>query len=879
MRADVVQLRADATRTVTQEFMLAAHTLASACATMRLAAPSELGGELEALLVHLLRLGAGPAPEHLELFDAALNGLERMVADGIAHRVPVRDPALCEALAASRGLAAQPRTSARPDAAPDEVARGSGAYHWAAGSRRRFRPRDELDTQLVPVFLEEAQDLVPRIGAGLRQWRAAPDQESLAQGLLRQLHTLKGSARMAGAMGLGELTHAMETRVERAVAQQAPGSEWFDAMEASFDRLIQLVDEIAEGRRTAPEDPAAVTQSRAAETTRPLPAGEVDPAARTALRIRADVLDRIVNQSGEVGIARTRAESEVRALKALLRDLSDNVIRLRSQLRDLEIHAESQLQATTLLGNFADASFDPLEFDRYTRFQELTRMMAESLSDVTVVQQSLHKNVDDVSAALSSQALLSRDLQQELMRVRMVAFSSIAERLHRVVRGSAKELGKRANLDIAGLHAELDRVVLDRMTAPLEHLLRNAVSHGLEDPVERHEAGKPDFGTVRIDIRQDNNEIVLTLRDDGRGIDAARVRRKAMTCGLGVDGAALSDAQALELIFLPGFSTAERVTELSGRGVGLDVVRTEVKALGGRVAVASEAGKGTTFTLHLPLTLSVTRALLARADGRTFALPAGMVEQVLLLDRTDAQAAIAAGVLPWRGGEMPMHFLPHLFGAPTASMEERKRYPVVVLRSGTEAMGVLVDSVAGSRDIVLKNLGPQLSRLAGLIGASILPGGEIALLINPMQTRVRQSQEESAAAKPQATKVAHAHAGVLVVDDSITVRRVTHRLLSRQGYDVVMAKDGVEALERLQASRPAVMLVDIEMPRMDGFELTRLVRSSSTLRDIPIIMITSRAAEKHRRIAAELGVNVFLGKPYSDQELLQHVQFFARKAA
>lgn len=879
MRDEVLHCRQDASAPVSQEFMLAAHTLASACATMRLPAPSELGGELEGLLVDLMRLAAAPTLEHLELFEAVIHALERMIAEGVAHRVPTRDPALCEALASTRGRLAVPQPPMHTDAEPEEVTRGSGAYHWAAGSRRRFRPRDELDTQLVPVFLEEAQDLVPRIGAGLREWRAAPDQDALAHALLRQLHTLKGSARMAGAMGLGELTHAMETRVERAVAQHATGADWFDAMESSFDRLIQLVDEIAEGRRAVAEGRAGTTQTTAAESTHPLPAGEVDPITRAALRIRADVLDRIVNQSGEVGIARTRAESEVRALKGLLRDLSDNVIRLRAQLRDLEIHAESQLQSTTVLGNEADASFDPLEFDRYTRFQELTRMMAESLSDVTVVQQSIHKNVDDVSAALSSQAVLSRDLQQELMRVRMVPFSSIAERLHRIVRASAKELGKRANLDIAGLHAELDRVVLERMTAPLEHLLRNAVSHGLEDPVERHEAGKPDFGTVRIEIRQDNNEIVLTLRDDGRGIDAARVRARAMEGALAGDAVRLSEADALELIFKPGFSTADRVTELSGRGVGLDVVRTEVKALGGRVTVTSQPGAGTAFTLHLPLTLSVTRALLARADGRTYALPAGMVEQVLLLDRIAADAAVAAGALEWRGSALPLHFLPHVFGAPKAAMEARKRYPVVILRSGAEAMAVLVDGVSGSRDIVLKNLGPQLSRLAGLIGASILPDGEIALLINPMQSRGRNAQAPATAVTPETSRTARAHSSVLVVDDSITVRRVTHRLLSRQGYDVVMAKDGVEALERLQESRPAVMLVDIEMPRMDGFELTRLVRSSGTLRDLPIIMITSRAADKHRSLAAELGVDVFLGKPYSEQELLQHLQFFTRKAA
>jgi chemosensory pili system protein ChpA (sensor histidine kinase/response regulator) len=387
------------------------------------------------------------------------------------------------------------------------------------------------------------------------------------------------------------------------------------------------------------------------------------------------------------------------------------------------------------------------------------------------------------------------------------------------------------------------------------------------------------MGTIVIDIRQENNEIVLTLRDDGAGIDADRIRARAAAGALADDAGRLSDAEAMELIFVPGFSTAERVTQLAGRGVGLDVVRTEVKALGGRVAVSSRIGVGTTFTLHLPLTLSVTRAVLVRAGAHAFALPAGMVDQVLLLPCAEVETALGRGSIPWRGSELPLRYLAHLFGAPEAVPERRKRYPAIVLRSGSEAMAVLVDSVTGNRDIVLKNLGPQLTRLPGLIGASILPGGEIALLINPVHLRARGTDVRGPAPVAAPMERAHALFSVMVVDDSITVRRVTHRLLSRQGYEVVTAKDGLEALERLRESRPAVMLVDIEMPRMDGFELTRLVRSSSTLQDIPIIMITSRAADKHRQIASELGVNVFLGKPYSEQELLRYVQSFVRKAA
>jgi chemosensory pili system protein ChpA (sensor histidine kinase/response regulator) len=562
-----------------------------------------------------------------------------------------------------------------------------------------------------------------------------------------------------------------------------------------------------------------------------------------------------------------------------MQELTDNVARLRAQLREMEIQAESQMQSRLEIAKETQREFDPLEIDRFTRFQELTRLMAESVHDVSTVHQNLVNTVDETEKALLAQARLNRDLQQDLMRVRMVPFASLSERLYRIVRQTAKELGKRANLEIRGTQVELDRSVLERITAPFEHLLRNAITHGIETPDKRAAAGKPDIGEIRLELTQESNEVQILFADDGTGLDVARIRAKAIGVGLMGEGVELSEAELADFIFQPGFSTAEEVTQLAGRGVGLDVVRNEIAALGGRIELKFEAGKGTRFTIYLPLTLAVTQAVIVRAASRIWAIPAVMVEQVMQIREEQLQKAYKTRQAEWQARRYPFHYLPHLLGASDARGEQARFSPVLFLRSGSNAISLHVDEMLGSnQEIVVKAIGPQLQRVAGITGATVMGTGEIVLILNPVQLALREvpgvAQSITAATpKPQAVAT---QPTIMVVDDSLTVRKITGRLLERQGYLVITARDGVEAMEKLQETTPDVMLVDIEMPRMDGFDLTRNVRADARLGRVPIIMITSRTADKHQNYAREIGVNTFLGKPYQEEQLLGEIRGFLK---
>jgi chemosensory pili system protein ChpA (sensor histidine kinase/response regulator) len=510
-------------------------------------------------------------------------------------------------------------------------------------------------------------------------------------------------------------------------------------------------------------------------------------------------------------------------------------------------------------------------------------MMAESVNDVATVHQNLLKAVGESEAATSAQARLTRALQANLMRIRMVPFASVSERLFRIVRQAAKETEKRAVLDIKGGQTEVDRSVLERITAPFEHMLRNSVAHGIETPAARVAKGKPELGEVRIEVRQEGNEIVLAVVDDGAGLNFERIRAKALEQGLLKPEDNPTDGEIAEFIFHPGFSTAQEVTQLAGRGVGMDVVKSEIAALGGRVELASETGKGTRFTIYLPLTLAVTQAVLVRAGNVAYAIPAVMVEQVRQVKAPELESYRTAGDTTWQDRRYPFRYLPRLLGDTEFVPEPRRVTPVMLLRTGSSTVALQVDEVAGSQEIVVKNTGPMLARVAGITGATVLGNGDIVLILNPVILASREPVVSTrlpgapahAAPQPEAPAVPT----IMIVDDSLTVRKITGRLLAREGYNVLTAKDGVDAMEQLQEHLPDVMLVDIEMPRMDGFDLTRNVRADRRLKHIPIIMITSRTADKHRAYAKEIGVNVYLGKPYQEDELLQHIGEFVKKPA
>ncbi len=736
---------------------------------------------------------------------------------------------------------------------------------------------ESVDAELLAVYLEEAHDLLAAVEAAIRDWRAHADRQAPGQALQRLLHTLKGNARMVGAMSVGELAHGMETGIEQALSHGAPPAIFFDELENSCDRINRFQEQLqqsgARGAHPGADSAlAAMPSAPAAESALGAPAAG-EARLQSVLRVRAEAIDRLVAHAGEVSIARARIEAQVRSVNAAMRELTDNVTRLRGQLREIEIQAETQMQSRLKEVHDAQHAFDPLELDRFTRFQELTRLMAESVGDVQTVHQNLIQAVGEAENALAAQARLNSEFSRELMRLRMVPFSGIAERLHRVVRQAAKDCGKLANLDLRGAAVELDRTVLERMVGPIEHLLRNAVTHGIEAPEVRSRKGKPEIGDIRLEVAQEANEVRLALTDDGSGLDIAAIRARAASMGLLGEHATLSDAETADFIYLPGVTTAARLTQAAGRGIGMDVVKNEVAMLGGRIDLAFTRDKGTRFSIFLPLTLAAMNAVLVKARGQTYAIPSVMVEQVLQFEPERIAEATRSGQAEWQSRRLDFKTLSHLLGLAGAGAGQRRLAPVLLLRSGASAVALHVDEMAGgNHEIVVKATGPQLARIPGITGATVLGTGEIVLILNPVRLALRQAAAAPPAARAQ--QPVRAAPTVMVVDDSLTVRKITGRLLERQGYRVLAARDGVEATEMLQENLPDVMLVDIEMPRMDGFELTRKLRGEPRTAKIPIIMITSRAAEKHRNHAMEIGANVYLGKPFQEEMLLAHIAGF-----
>ncbi len=803
---------------------------------------------------------------------------------------------------------------------------------------------DAVDAELFPIFEEEADELLPQLQQRLREWHDHPGNASAPAACMRTLHTFKGGARLAGAMRLGEMAHQLESAVEQLVARDKvvaadvdPLLMQADAMSSAYDLLrrrgaampapaavplmpaLPELQPVATGAEEAAEPAAPVADAAAEElltTDLELPlerpaavvvadidwqrfvgddaappvaadeAGATAQGATAAVRVRASLLDRLVNNAGEVSITRSRIDSTVAQLQGSLGELTESLERMRKQLRDIELQAETQIAARVEAAKSSSEGFDPLEMDRFTRFQELTRFMAESVNDVATLQRSLQRTLQSAEDELASQARLTRELQDDLLRTRMVEFESAADRLYRCVRQAARDTGKQARLDIVGGGIEIDRGVLERMVGSFEHLLRNSVAHGIELPADRSASGKSPGGVITVTVAQSGNEVAVEVADDGAGLDLARIRSRGIERGLIAPDANQSDDELAALIFAPGFSTAETVTELAGRGVGLDVVRSEVTAMGGRVQTHSEPGRGTRFRLLLPLTTAVTQVVMLRCGGTAVAVPSPLIEVVRRVPTPEVEAAYDSGTLVYQGESLPFFWLAALLQAGTRGGNSGRTQSVVVVRSAAQRVAVHVDEVVGNQEVVVKNVGRQLSRLPGLAGVTLLPSGAVALIYNPVALAsvyagpVHAASRVTAPAAPPLAPAEPARAPmVLVVDDSLTVRRVTQRLLAREGYRVVTAKDGLEALERLAEERPAVLLSDIEMPRMDGFDLVRNVRNDARLDGLPVIMITSRIAQKHRDYAAELGVDHYLGKPYSEEELLGLIAMHVARAS
>jgi chemosensory pili system protein ChpA (sensor histidine kinase/response regulator) len=794
---------------------------------------------------------------------------------------------------------------------------------------------EEFDHEIANIFSEEATELLEAAETSLTAWNHDRKDKDRVAELQRQLHTLKGGARMAGITAMGDLSHELESLVIEIDGGAVVGDDHAHAvMQASLDELARMRDlvsagalppaaaallkqirDVGAGKGRAPGPvaipaaaPAPVAAGPAAKPAAPLPAAPTVPpvAAESApvsisedsisnlelsnapvlpgrenlpaervemARVDADLLDTMLNNAGEVSIFRARLDQQVNSIDFNLAELARTVTRLKEQLRGLEMETEAQVLNRHQDEGPRRDDFDPLELDRYSALQQYSRALAETSGDVASIQGLLETLTREAQNLLTQQARVITELQNSLMRTRMVPFQRHVQRLTRLVRQAANDTGKRAELVVQGAAAELDRQMLERMIAPLEHMLRNAVIHGIESPDRRATLAKPDVGRISVSLTRDGAEVVIVVSDDGSGINVKLIREKAVALGLTDRQSKLTDEEAMQLILEPGFSTAGHVTQAAGRGVGMDVVATEVKKLGGGLFIESTAGKGSRFTIRLPFTLAISQALIVRVAEEVYALPLATVEGVVRLPRNIVARHLGkdAPLFEYGGQKYRFQQLGSFVGLGATRLPETDvSMSVVLIRAGEHSTALVTDELVGSREIVVKSLGPQISAIRGIAGATILGDGRIVVILD-MGSLVR-SEWRARTTETAVLDQRDRRTFALVVDDSITVRRVTQRLLERNGMRVVTAKDGVDAMSLLQENLPDVILLDIEMPRMDGYEVAAHVRNDPRLKHIPIVMITSRVSEKHRARAIELGVDDYLGKPYQESQLLDAIE-------
>jgi len=812
-------------------------------------------------------------------------------------------------------------------------------------------PEDDFDEELLGIFIEEAVEILDASEVTLQNWINKQDDKDLVTQLQREIHTLKGGARMAAIEPMGDLSHSLETMIIAIDEGRIEiSTSLFDLVQQAHDQLVVMLDQVkakqpvdgkadlivkldllTEGKKldelevevepeividepVAESTPEIESKSDSSETEAPatddviavfpvakqerdeeeiiimpeIPAqvakaseNEKQATGRLQheqIRVRADLLDSLVNFAGEASIYRSRIDQQVGAFGYNLTEMEQTISRVREQLRRFEIETETQIMYRFEGADESSESFDPLEMDRFSNMQQLSRSLLESLNDLNSIQGLLETQTNEAETLLLQQSRINTELQEGLMRTRMVPFSTHTPRLRRLIRQTTGEVNKDVELVIVGEDDEMDRSVLDRVLPALEHMLRNSVDHGLETKAERKKTDKPKTGTILIDLKREGSEIVIRISDDGKGINLESIREKARERGLMKEDSDLTDKEVLRFILESGFSTASKVTQLSGRGVGMDVVNSEVKQLGGSLQIDTIEGKGTKFTVRLPLTLSVNKALLVNVGEDIYAIPLSSIDGVVRATHEELEGFYSSPEPRYQYGGNSYRFM-HL-GSQLALNRPilpgpGGKLPVLLARAGDHRIALQVEALMGSREIVVKSVGPQISTVRAISGATILSDGSVALILDvgalvymDIAKPVTQTSDEKAVVEKAKVKT---KITVMVVDDSITVRKVTTRLLERNNINVMTAKDGVDAVAVLQEQIPDLFLLDIEMPRMDGYELATHIRNDDVMKNIPIIMITSRTGDKHRQRAMDIGVNRYMGKPFQEADLLQNI--------
>ena len=756
------------------------------------------------------------------------------------------------------------------------------------------------DSELLDIFLEEGFDIIESSGAALVRWQAEPSNRQEVETLLRDLHTLKGGARMVEIAPIGDLAHELEFLYEDlSTGVLKPTSALFELLQRSHDRLAQMLDATRAGEPlppadrlidaiknfshpTLPEAPAPISLPVTAKNEAP----QQPDAGADMVKVSAELLDDLVNLAGETSIFRGRIEQQVSDAQIALNEMETTIERMRDQLRRLDIETQGRILSRQQVDaeRLGYEEFDPLEMDRHSQLQQLSRALFESASDLLDLKETLDRRNQDAENLLQQQGRINTELQEGLMHTRMVPFERMLPRLKRIVRQVSEELGKDVEFIVENAEGEMDRNVLERMAAPLEHMLRNAVDHGLESAEARIAAGKPAQGRITLDLLREGGDIIFDIRDDGAGVPLEAVRRKAIKRGLLDPNSEISDRDVLQFILQPGFSTAEKITQISGRGVGMDVVHEEVRQLGGSMSIDSVRGQGVHFRIRLPFTVSVNRALMVQCGEDQYAIPLNTIDGIVrvLPNELEGHFRLDPPTYEYAGQRYELCYLGELLKTSPRPklLGQNLPLPVLLVQCNERHIAVLVDAMAGTREIVVKSLGPQFAAVQGVSGATILGDGRVVLILDLLAPiRALQAHVPQRPANPDTESEPQRPLLIMVVDDSVTVRKVTSRLLERHGMNVLTAKDGVDAMLLLEEHMPDVLLLDIEMPRMDGFEVATLVRSDERLKHLPIIMITSRTGQKHRDRAMAIGVNDYLGKPYQESVLLESIALWSKTHA
>ena len=773
-------------------------------------------------------------------------------------------------------------------------------------------PEESIRLIAEETFLEEAEEILESTDEFLTKWFEQRSDRSLLLQLQRAAHSLKGGARMVENEPVAAISYQLETTFEQFAVHHFNSNAYdlllqttfswlkqaiFERDYSNFDSLRLSLESIELVNVTA-QLPNRVTQANSLSTPKifefiqgdgtepPAMLGEWGSSSQQdnsneMIRISADLVEKMIDLSGENAINRSRIEMDLGQIGNTLNEMELAMKRLADQLRRMEGELESQIIAKHGSENSRYADFDPLEMDQYSSLNQLSKSLAESASDLVDFKRTLAEKIRDAEGLLLQQSRIQAEIQESLMRTRLVPFSRLLPRLQRIVRQTSSTLNRPTELIVNNTEGELDRTILERLVTPFEHMLRNAIDHGIEDTEQRQQAKKTAVGQIELNISRQGTDVLVSFSDDGKGIDEAKIQEKALNLGLIKADQFLDKQEILQLIFHPGFSTAKEVTQISGRGVGLDVVQSEIKALGGHVSVDSNLGEGTTFTIRVPTTVSVSDALMVKAGDQQFAISLAQIDRIVRIAPSTLEAYFNSkdDFFKIDNTNYKLRYLSEFVSnQPLPRLSNiAHSLPVLLIKGNNgQTIALLVDQLIGSRaQIVVKPIGQQFSSVGVVAGATILGNGQVCLILEG-QNIARQIQATQRIKHISDSRDLSRHNNarrlIMIVDDSVTVRKVTSRLLERQGYDVVTAKDGVDAIEQLENVKPDLMLLDIEMPRMDGFEVTNLVRHHEVHQDLPIIMITSRTGEKHRERAFSLGVTHYMGKPFQEAELLSNVE-------